>query len=58
MLVCRFWYDTLDRRSLLHTLYIDDDKLVELKGMIDRQPYRATQVENISQLETMYIGSK
>jgi hypothetical protein len=45
MLVCRFWYNTLDRRSLLDTLIINSDVFFELEEMIERQPYRATQVE-------------
>jgi hypothetical protein len=47
MLVCRFWYATLDRRSLLHELDIDSDVFLKLIQMIESHPHRAAQVESL-----------
>jgi hypothetical protein len=47
MLVCQFWYNTLDQRSLLHTLHISDDQFQRFKDMVERLPYRGTQVEKL-----------
>lgn len=47
MLVCRFWYDTLDGRSLLHSLYIPSGRFHRVKDMLERLSYRNTQVERL-----------
>jgi hypothetical protein len=47
MIVYRYWYATLDRRSLLHTLVRNYREFLKLKEMIERQPHRAAQVEKL-----------
>jgi hypothetical protein len=48
MLVCRFWYDTLDRRSLLHTVTTTTSQFVKLKEILERFSYRGSQVEYLT----------
>lgn len=45
--VCRRWYDVLDRRSLLHSIFITTGEFPNWKEMIACQPHRATQVEYV-----------
>ncbi|KAI8885797.1 hypothetical protein K501DRAFT_270385 [Backusella circina FSU 941] len=48
-LVCRLWWRTLDTRSLLYDINIDSEFRYSLfKDMIERLPYRSTQVEDIT----------
>jgi hypothetical protein len=48
MLVCRLWYNTLDRFSLLCSLSIQNHQFPKFKDMLNRFPHRAIQVEYLS----------
>lgn len=44
MRVCRFWRETLDRRSLLHSIDIRTSDYPKFKDMMERHSYRGPQV--------------
>jgi hypothetical protein len=46
--VCRLWYDVLDRHSLLYDVNLTSEEYPAFKSMLERQLYRATQVERLS----------
>jgi hypothetical protein len=46
--VCRLWYDVLDRFSLRYDITMWSDEYPAFKAMLERQLYRATQVERLS----------
>jgi hypothetical protein len=48
LVVCRLWYDVLDRHSLLYDVNLTSEEYPAFKGMLERQLYRATQVERLS----------
>jgi hypothetical protein len=47
MTVCRYWYDILDRRSLLHTVNISSSRFLGFKDMVERHSYRGIQVTSL-----------
>jgi hypothetical protein len=47
MTVCRYWYDILDRRSLLHTVDISRSRFLGFKDMVERHSYRGAQVTSL-----------
>jgi hypothetical protein len=48
MLVCRFWYDTLDQFTLLCRFSLKNHRFPKFKDMLTLFPHRATQVEYLT----------
>jgi hypothetical protein len=48
MFVCHKWYNILDKRSLLYSLYIDKTHLDKTKDMLERFSHRGPQVEYLT----------
>jgi hypothetical protein len=56
MLVCRPWYDTLDRSTLLCSLSVENKQFLKFKDMLTRFPHRATQVEYLTLNKRLHHG--